>query len=45
MNGGEWQLYNIKEDPTELNDLSSEMPEKVKELAGYYQKAAKEVLE
>ena len=44
LNGGEWQLYNMKEDPTELNDLAAEMPEKVKELADYYNRVEKEVL-
>lgn len=27
-----WHLYNLKKDPTELNDLASEYPEKVKKL-------------
>lgn len=27
-----WELYNIKEDGTEMNDLAAKMPEKVKEL-------------
>jgi len=38
LNGGDWELYNIKNDPTELNDLSSMVPEKVKEISDYYNK-------
>ena len=38
LNGGDWELYNIKNDPTELNNLSSTFPEKVKELSGDYSK-------
>jgi len=38
LNGGPWELYNIKDDPAELNDLSSNLPEKVKELSVYYGK-------
>lgn len=37
LNGGTWELYNIKNDPTELNNLSSSLPEKVEELSGYYE--------
>lgn len=29
---GEWELYNISEDPTENNNLSAEYPAKIKEL-------------
>jgi len=29
---GEWELYNIKNDPAEINDLSKEKPEKLREL-------------
>ncbi|WP_422081126.1 arylsulfatase [Ulvibacterium sp.] len=36
LNGGDWELYHIKEDPTELNNLASTFPEKVKELADEY---------
>ena len=31
-----WELYNMETDRTELNDLSSKMPEKVTELAKLY---------
>ncbi|SVC87157.1 uncharacterized protein METZ01_LOCUS340011 [marine metagenome] len=27
-----WQLYNLSEDPTELNHLAAEYPKKLKEL-------------
>lgn len=30
--GGEWELYNIAEDPAELDDLSSKYPEKVEDM-------------
>ncbi|MDN5202775.1 arylsulfatase [Fulvivirgaceae bacterium BMA10] len=36
LNGGDWELYDMKNDPTELKDLSSELPEKVKELSDEY---------
>ncbi|MCC9601606.1 arylsulfatase [Stieleria sp. JC731] len=29
---GPWELYNLSEDPCELNDLSDQMPEQVREL-------------
>jgi len=29
---GEWELYNLAEDPSEMHDLSSEYPEKVEEM-------------
>jgi len=31
--GGEWELYNLKTDKTEMTNLAGEMPEKVKQLA------------
>jgi len=37
MNMGEWELYNIKEDPTELENLAGALPEKVKLLSGMYE--------
>ena len=36
----EWELYDLREDPTELRDLAAERPEKVKELAGAWDQAA-----
>lgn len=37
LNNEDWELYNLKEDPTEINDLAAENPEKVKELANNYE--------
>ncbi len=36
VNAGEWELYNIEIDPTELNNLADEHPVKVKELETKY---------
>ena len=36
VNKGDWQLYNIKNDPTELNDLSKAMPEKMRDIDDKY---------
>jgi arylsulfatase len=33
----DWHLYNLKKDPTELNDLASENPDKVKQLDNLWQ--------
>ena len=38
----EWQLYNLKEDPTEVNDLSKKYPEKLEALKKLFDKQAKE---
>ncbi|WP_420000047.1 arylsulfatase [Streptomyces boninensis] len=37
---GEWRLYDIRTDPTELYDLSAERPDLVKELAAAWEEAA-----
>ena len=37
MNQGEWELYDMIQDPTELNDLAAEYPEKVTQLDSMYQ--------
>ena len=34
--GREWELYDMENDRTELNDLASKMPEKVRQLAKMY---------
>ncbi len=34
---GEWELYNLAEDPSEMHDLSSEHPEKVEEMVKKWQ--------
>lgn len=36
LNGGDWELYNIIEDPTELVNLADSLPDKVLELSNYY---------
>ena len=33
---GEWELYNLKQDPGEIEDLSSEYPEKVEEMVALW---------
>jgi arylsulfatase len=38
---GKWELYNIKKDRSELNDLSAEMPEKAKKLETMWMTYAK----
>lgn len=38
-----WELYNLAEDPSELNDLAANMPEKVAELEKMYFQWANEV--
>jgi arylsulfatase len=35
---GEWELYDLEEDRTELNDLAGKMPDKLGELAAMYEK-------
>jgi arylsulfatase len=39
---GEWELYNLKNDKTELNDLAKQYPEKVKQLEKMWTKWANE---
>jgi len=34
---GEWELYNLIEDPAELNDLSSEHPQKVEDMVALWE--------
>jgi len=36
LNGGDWELYHMKEDPTELNDLAPVLPDKVMEMTDHY---------
>jgi arylsulfatase len=31
-----WQLYNLADDPAELNDLSEKNPQKLEEMIGYW---------
>ena len=35
--GKAWELYNLKADPTETNNLAMEKPEKAKELASLWE--------
>ena len=39
---GNWQLYNLEQDPGELNDLSKSNPEKLKELVVLWDKYQKD---
>jgi len=34
---GEWELYNLKDDPAETNDLSSEYPQKLEEMVALWE--------
>lgn len=45
MNGGEWELYNMVEDPSETQNLAAAMPEKVTEMAEQYRQAGEQVLQ
>ncbi|MCJ7641039.1 MAG: hypothetical protein MUO29_03980, partial [Desulfobacterales bacterium] len=36
-----WELYNVKEDPTQFNDLAAKMPEKVKQMMALFYSEAK----
>lgn len=37
QNGADWELYNLKEDRTELNDLALKKPDKLKEIVAQYE--------
>jgi arylsulfatase len=41
ITGYNWELYNVKEDPTEFNDLAAKMPDKLKELQDLFYSEAK----
>jgi arylsulfatase A-like enzyme len=41
ITGYKWELYNLKEDPTQFNDLAATMPEKVKEMQALFDIEAK----
>ena len=34
---GEWELFNLKQDPAELNDLSKQHPDKLKEMIALWE--------
>src|SRR5258708_540392 len=36
-----WELYNVKDDPTQFNDLAAQMPDKVKEMQALFVSEAK----
>jgi arylsulfatase len=38
----EWQLYNLKDDPGEINDLAAKYPDKLTELIGLWENYAEE---
>ena len=41
ITGYKWELYNVKEDPTEYNDLAAKMPDKLKEMQDLFYSEAK----
>jgi arylsulfatase A-like enzyme len=42
ITGYNWELYNVKEDPTEYNDLAATMPDKLKQMQDlFYSEARK----
>ena len=42
ISGYKWELYNVKEDPTQSNDLASKMPDKLKQMQDiFYAEAAR----
>ena len=40
---GKWRLYNTKQDPSELNDLSEQQPELLQKMTSLYEKYAEDV--
>jgi arylsulfatase len=41
ITGYNWELYNVKEDPTQANDLAAKMPDKLKEMQDLFYAEAK----
>ncbi len=35
--GGDWELYNLADDPAELNNLATQNPEKLEELLAHWE--------
>ena len=36
LNNGEWELYHMINDPSEIENLADSFPDKIKELSEYY---------
>jgi arylsulfatase len=34
---GEWELYNLKDDPAEMNDLGGEQPERLEQMVAMWE--------
>ncbi|WP_069881437.1 arylsulfatase [Bosea sp. BIWAKO-01] len=41
ITGYSWELYNVKEDPTQFNDLATKMPDKLKQMQDLFYAEAK----
>ena len=41
ITGYSWELYNVKDDPTQFNDLAAKMPKKLKEMQALFYSEAK----
>jgi hypothetical protein len=41
ITGYKWELYNVKEDPTQSNDLAAQMPDKLKQMQDLFYVEAK----
>jgi len=41
ITGYKWELYNVQEDPTQFNDLSAKMPDKLKQMQALFYLEAK----
>jgi arylsulfatase len=41
MTGYKWELYNVREDPTQSNDLAAQMPDKLKQMQDLFYAEAK----
>lgn len=41
ITGYKWELYNVQEDPTQFNDLATQMPDKLKEMQDLFYSEAK----
>ena len=41
ISGYNWELYNVKDDPTQSNDLAATMPDKLKEMQALFYSEAK----